>query len=159
MNRSALTLPHPTIIRAQYGSKISSSLTNSEGSYHDAQVNPRNANPPDIPQLASLKQSKQPTNAQSVAEHAGRHLKKVVLEFGGSDSFIVLEDVDLGAAISRASTGRMMGMGQTCASPKRFIVVGKERGGFFSQGCRGAVQNPESWGSDGIWHGDWPSIF
>lgn len=72
----------------------------------------------------------------AVAERAGRHLKKVVLELGGSDPFIVLEDANLEAAISRASAGRMSCMGQICAAPKRFIIVGKERGERFLEGVK-----------------------
>ncbi|BCR87794.1 NAD-dependent succinate-semialdehyde dehydrogenase [Aspergillus chevalieri] len=71
-----------------------------------------------------------------VAERAGRHLKKVVLELGGSDPFVVLEDANLEAAISRASSGRLVAMGQVCAAPKRFIVVGKERGDLFLEGVK-----------------------
>lgn len=72
----------------------------------------------------------------AVAERAGRHLKKVILELGGSDPFIVLEDANLEDAISRASTGRMWCMGQICAAPKRFIIVGKERGERFLEGVK-----------------------
>ncbi|KAM0254475.1 hypothetical protein ACHAQJ_006757 [Trichoderma viride] len=70
----------------------------------------------------------------SVAERAGRNMKKVVLELGGSDPLIVLEDADLEEAIQVAASGRMICMGQACASFKRYIVVGKERGAKFQQG-------------------------
>ncbi|MFV0457171.1 MAG: NAD-dependent succinate-semialdehyde dehydrogenase [Actinomycetales bacterium] len=59
----------------------------------------------------------------AVAEAAGRNLKKVVLELGGSDPFIVLDTADLPAVIKRASVGRMRNSGQACNSPKRFIVM------------------------------------
>lgn len=58
-----------------------------------------------------------------VAEQAGRNLKKVVLELGGSDPFIVLDDENLENTVKQAVGGRMSNAGQACTSPKRFIVV------------------------------------
>jgi succinate-semialdehyde dehydrogenase/glutarate-semialdehyde dehydrogenase len=59
----------------------------------------------------------------AVAEQAGRHLKKVVLELGGSDPFLVLGTDDLDAVVESAVGGRLENGGQACNAAKRFIVV------------------------------------
>jgi len=59
----------------------------------------------------------------SLAAAAGKALKKSVLELGGSDAFIVLEDADIDQAVAWAVIGRMNNTGQCCVAAKRFIVV------------------------------------
>ena len=59
----------------------------------------------------------------SVATEAGRHVKKSVLELGGSDAFIILEDADIDKTVDWAVVGRINNNGQCCVASKRFIAV------------------------------------
>ena len=60
---------------------------------------------------------------KKVAEEAGKHVKKTVLELGSNDAYLVLDDADLELAVKTCVTGRMINNGETCVSAKRFVVV------------------------------------
>ena len=59
----------------------------------------------------------------SIAEQAGKYIKKSVLELGGSDAFIILEDADIDKTVDWAIVGRINNNGECCVASKRFIAV------------------------------------
>jgi len=69
----------------------------------------------------------------SIALEAGKHLKKSVLELGGSDAFIVLEDAEMDKTVEWAVTGRINNNGQSCVASKRFIVLESVADIFFEK--------------------------
>ena len=77
---------------------------------------------------------------RKVAAAAGSVLKKSVLELGGSDAFIILDDADLDETVKAAVTSRYLNCGQSCIAAKRFIVVDSIAEEFISR-FKAAVEN------------------
>jgi succinate-semialdehyde dehydrogenase/glutarate-semialdehyde dehydrogenase len=85
------------------------------------------------PRIAGVSVTGSERAGAAVAEVAGRNLKKVVLELGGSDPFIVLDSDDIAKTVKDAVMGRMGNAGQACTAAKRMIVVGDLYDEFVSQ--------------------------
>jgi len=85
------------------------------------------------PAVAAVTLTGSTAAGKSVAATAGAHLKKTVLELGGSDAYVVLDDADIAAAAETCAASRLINSGQSCIAAKRFIVMRSVRAQFEQQ--------------------------
>ncbi|MDE3017013.1 MAG: NAD-dependent succinate-semialdehyde dehydrogenase [Pseudomonadota bacterium] len=82
------------------------------------------------PRVAAITLTGSTPAGRSVAALAGKHLKKTVLELGGSDAYLILPDADVSLAVKTCAASRLLNCGQSCISAKRLIVAGNIRERF-----------------------------
>lgn len=96
------------------------------------------------PAIAAVTLTGSTAAGSKVAEAAGRNLKKQVLELGGSDAYVIMNDVDVEAAAEICVNGRLKNSGQSCVAAKRFIVTKKLKKRFEEAMTRRMEASP--WG-------------
>jgi succinate-semialdehyde dehydrogenase/glutarate-semialdehyde dehydrogenase len=84
----------------------------------------------DDPAIAAVSLTGSVEAGRKVASQAGAALKKCVLELGGSDAYLVLDDIDVQKAAKTAAAARLVNAGQSCVAGKRFIVLPQVREAF-----------------------------
>lgn len=84
----------------------------------------------EAPEIQAVSLTGSVAAGKAVAAKAGACLKKTVLELGGSDPYVILEDCDLEQAVEACVTSRLINSGQSCIAAKRFIVVEPVRKAF-----------------------------
>ncbi len=82
------------------------------------------------PAVAAVTLTGSTAAGKAVAREAGARLKKCVLELGGSDPYLILEDADIDAAVEACATSRLLNSGQSCIAAKRFLVLESIRAEF-----------------------------
>jgi succinate-semialdehyde dehydrogenase/glutarate-semialdehyde dehydrogenase len=103
------------------------------------------------PHIAAVTLTGSTPAGRSVAALAGKYLKKTVLELGGSDAHLILDDADIAHAIKTCASSRLLNCGQSCISAKRLIVVPRVKKRFedglleiFKQQKMGDPLDPET---------------
>ena len=84
----------------------------------------------EMPEIAAVTLTGSVGAGKAVAAKAGSLIKKTVLELGGSDAYVVLEDADLDQAVEICTKSRLVNSGQSCIAAKRFVVVERLREDF-----------------------------
>ncbi|MEQ9699085.1 MAG: NAD-dependent succinate-semialdehyde dehydrogenase [Sandaracinaceae bacterium] len=85
------------------------------------------------PRVAGVTLTGSTQAGQAIAAIAGRALKKTVLELGGSDPYVILDDADLDAAVEASVHSRLINNGQSCIAAKRFLVTEKNHDAFVTR--------------------------